>query len=153
MLLKKNDIKKFPILFLRWGITQFIQAKGGFQAPVQCFSLSTVLSLQRIDQLKTNGMQYSWYLYGTKGENPWSSDCETCFMQTPHSKRTFCHVAALWDTQTCVRGKHFIWISGSQVLHGVFIAHITKLWHGKLVSLNFRGCTCPASHAVVWGVS
>lgn len=82
MLLKKNDINKFSILFLRWGITQCIQAKGGFQAPVQCFSLSTELSLQRIDELKTNGKQYSCYLYSIKGEKLWSSDCETCFMQT-----------------------------------------------------------------------
>lgn len=153
MLLKKNYINKFSILFLRWGITQCIKAKGGFQAPVQCFSLSTVLSLQGIDQLKTNGMQYSCYLYNTTGENPWSSDCETCFVQTPCSRRYFCHVTAPWDNKTRIRGKEFIWISSSRVLHSIFIAYVTKLWHGKLVSLNFSGCNCSASHAVVLGVS
>lgn len=86
MLLKKNDINKFSILFLRWGITQCIQAKGGFQAPVQCFSLSTTLSLQRIDQLKTNGMQYSWYLYSTKGRNPQSSDWNLLRADTPQQQ-------------------------------------------------------------------
>lgn len=53
---------------------QRIQAKEGFRASARCFSFSTALSLQRIDQLKTDAMQCPWYSWGTKGENLWSSE-------------------------------------------------------------------------------
>lgn len=152
MLLKKSYINSFSILFLSEEYPQGIQAKEGFWASAQCFSFSTVLSLQRIDQLKTNAMQYPWYLWSTKGGTSEPQTVKPAPCRHPRAEDTF--ATSLHRERTrCVCGKRFIRISGSQVLPSIFTACITKLWHGKLASKGFCGLPCSACRAVVLGVS